>query len=99
MTNIEPLGSLILIEQLEQGEKKTTSGLVLAATTMDNDLKRGKVIAVGPGDRDANGEIYPIPLTPGDVVIYNEMQATEVTDDLNNKYKFINWRQLFGKEV
>jgi chaperonin GroES len=99
MTNIEPLGSLILVEQIEQGDKKTSSGLVLVATTMDADLKRGKVIAVGPGDRDNDGNIYPIPLTQGDIVIYNEMQATEVTDELNNKYKFINWRQLFGKEV
>jgi co-chaperonin GroES (HSP10) len=99
MTNIEPFGSLILVEEIEQGEKKTTSGLVLAATSLENDLKRGKVIAVGPGDNDNAGNHYEIPLTAGDIVIYNEMQATEVTDSSNNKYKFINWRQLFGKEV
>ena len=98
MTNIEPFGSLLLVEEIAQNERKTSSGLVLAGTAIDSDLKRGKVIAVGPGDYDASGNKHEIPLTPGDIVIYNENQATEVTDALNNKYHFINWRHLFGKE-
>lgn len=98
MTNIEPLGSLILIEAIEQSERKTTSGLVLAASTLENELKRGKVIAVGPGDFDNVGNKHDIPLTFGEVVIYNEGNATEVTDALGSKYYFINWRSLLGKE-
>lgn len=98
MTNIEPLGSLILVEKIEQSERKTSSGLVLAATTLDSELCRGKVIAVGPGDYDNVGNLHPIPLNFGDKVIYIEHQATEVTDTLGSKYYFINWRTLFGKE-
>jgi co-chaperonin GroES (HSP10) len=98
MTNIEPFGSLVLVEEIDQGEKKTASGLVLTSTVMDSNIKRGKVIAIGSGDFDANGNKHEIPLTAGDIVIYNENQATEVTDALNDKYHFINWRHLFGKE-
>jgi len=98
MTNIEPLGSLILIEEIQQEERKTTSGLVLSASILDNELKRGKVVAVGPGDHDNAGNKHEIPLTYGDVVIYNEGNATEVTDALGSKYYFINWRTLLGKE-
>jgi chaperonin GroES len=98
MTNIEPFGSLLLIEEIEQNERKTSSGLVLAGTAIDSDLKRGKVVAVGPGDYDNSGNKHEIPLTAGDVVIYNDNQATEVTDAFNKKYYFINWRHLFGKE-
>jgi co-chaperonin GroES (HSP10) len=98
MTNIAPFGSLILIEEIQTTEKKTASGLVLTSATLDAELKRGKVIAVGTGDFDANGNKHDIPLTYGDTVIYNENQATEVTDALNSKYYFINWRHLFGKE-
>lgn len=98
MTNIEPFGSLILVEEIEQGERKTSSGLVLSATILDSELKRGKVIAVGTGDYDNVGNKHEIPLTYGDTVIYNEGNATEVTDALGSKYYFINWRHLFGKE-
>jgi len=98
MTNIEPFGSLLLIEEIEQSERKTNSGLVLAASVLDTELKRGKVIAVGTGDYDNAGNKHEIPLTYGDVVIYNEGNATEVTDTLGSKYYFINWRHLFGKE-
>ena len=98
MTNIEPFGSLVLVDEVEEKEKKTASGLVLTANAVDSNIKRGKVIAVGTGDFDANGNKHEIPLTAGDVVIYNEHQATEVTDAYNNKYYFINWRHLFGKE-
>jgi co-chaperonin GroES (HSP10) len=98
MTNIEPFGSMILIEEIKQEERKTNSGLVLAATALENELKRGKVIQVGPGDYDNLGNKHEIPLTFGDIVIYNESNATEVTDALGSKYYFINWRHLFGKE-
>jgi co-chaperonin GroES (HSP10) len=98
MTDIEPFGSLILVEEIEQKERKTNSGLVLSASILDNELKRGKVIAVGTGDYDNVGNKHEIPLTHGDTVIYNESNATEVTDASGSKYYFINWRHLFGKE-
>ena len=98
MTNVEPLGSLILVEKIEQTERKTNSGLVLAASVIEHELTRAKVIAVGPGDFDNVGNKHEIPLTYGEVVIYNEQQATEVTDALGSKYYFINWRQILGKE-
>ncbi len=98
MTNIKPLGSLILVEKIEQSERKTSSGLVIAATVVESELCRGKVISTGPGDYDNVGNLHAIPLDQGDIVIYVEHQATEVTDTLGNKYYFINWRTLFGKE-
>jgi co-chaperonin GroES (HSP10) len=98
MTNIEPFGSLILIKEVEQEDRKTASGLVLSASVLDNELKRGTVVAVGSGDFDNAGNKHEIPLTSGDVIIYNESNATEVTDALGDKYYFVNWRHLFGKE-
>jgi co-chaperonin GroES (HSP10) len=98
MTNIEPLGSLILIEKIESSERITQSGLVLTSSSLDNELCRGNVVSIGPGDFDNSGNKHEIPLTQGDVVLYNENQATEVTDALGSKYYFINWRHLFAKE-
>jgi len=98
MTNIEPLGSLILIKEVETDEKTTKSGLVIAATAFDSELKRGIIIKLGTGDHDNSGNHHPIPLQIGDVVIYAEAHATEIEDLNREKYHFINWRTLFGME-
>jgi co-chaperonin GroES (HSP10) len=55
------------------------------------------VIEVGYGDHDNAGNHHPIPLIAGDVVIYSDNHTTDIEDDEGNKYKFINWRQLFAK--
>lgn len=97
MTNIEPLGSLVLVKKIEQGDRKTSSGLVLAAA-FTSELSRGTIVAIGEGDMDSKGNIHPIPLSEGDIVIYSEGHATEVTDSDNEKLQFINWRNLLGLE-
>jgi co-chaperonin GroES (HSP10) len=99
MTNIEPLGSLILIKATEETDKTTKSGLVIAASVIDSVLKRGTVVKIGPGDHDNSGQHHDIPLQAGDVVIYSENHATEIEDSDGDKYFFINWRQLFGTET
>ena len=99
MTNIEPLGSLILIKEIEETDKTTKSGLVIAATFIDNALKRGIVVKIGPGDHDNAGNHHEIPLKAGDVVIYSGNHATQFEDSNDDKYFFINWRQLFGMEA
>lgn len=96
MANIEPLGGLILVEEIEQKDKTTASGLVLTSSALDSELKRGKIVSVGPGERDQTGITHRIPLDVGMVVIYSDGHATEVTDSLNKKYQFVNWRNLFG---
>ena len=98
MTNIKPLGSLILIKAEEEKDKTTKSGLVIAATVIDSALKRGTVVATGPGDYHSNGDLHTIPLNAGDVVIYSPNHATEIEDEGGEKFHFINWRQLFGVE-
>lgn len=98
MTNILPLGGLILVKKIEVTDKKTQSGLILTSDAQSNELNRGKVIKVGPGERDQNGTTHPIPLDVGQTVIYSENHGTEITDDYNEKYEFVNWRNLFGVE-
>lgn len=98
MTNIEPLGGLVLLEEIKQEDRKTASGLVLTAVNLDAELSRGKIIAVGPGERDQEGRIHTVPLEVGQVVLYNDANATEVKDAQNNTYQFLNWRNLFGVE-
>jgi len=98
MTNIEPLGGLILVEKIKLEDQTTQSGLILTASTLDSELNRGKIVKIGPGERDQNGTTHPIPLNIGDVIIYSENHGTEITDNAGDKYEFVNWRNLFGVE-
>jgi len=98
MTNISPLGGLILVKKNEIKDTQTQSGLILTASAQESELNRGTIVKVGPGERDQEGKVHAIPLNEGDVVIYSENHGTEVTDVSGNKYEFINWRNLFGVE-
>jgi co-chaperonin GroES (HSP10) len=97
---IKPLGKLLLIKQEETTESKTASGLVLTATATEQDLKKGTVIAVGPGETSSfNGVIYPVDIIKeGMVVYYSPNHTTEITDKLGEKFYFINSSMLFGYE-
>ena len=101
MTNIKPLGKLLLIKEIELIESKTSSGLVLTASATEQDLKRGVVIAVGPGEVSSfNGLLNPVDIIKVDmVVLYSPNHATEVKDSLmGEKFYFVNSSMLFGYE-
>jgi len=97
MTNLQPLGSIILIEKIEETETKTASGLVLTATTMEQELSRGKVIALGDGIRDSQGNIHAFNVAIGDTVYYNLMHLVDVTDNNGSKYGFLAYNNIYGK--
>ena len=52
--NLQPLGDRLIVEVLEE-EETTSSGIVLPDTAKEKP-QRGRVLAVGPGSRDEDGE-------------------------------------------
>jgi chaperonin GroES len=52
--NLQPLGDRLIVEVLEE-EETTISGIVLPDTAKEKP-QRGRVLAVGPGPRDEDGE-------------------------------------------
>ena len=101
MTNITPLGKLLLVKEIEATESKSAGGLIITATAAEKELKRGVVIKVGPGERSGfNGELYPVDtIKEGMVVYYSPNHATEISDQITSqKYYFVNSGMLFGYE-
>ena len=75
--NIKPLEDRVLVQSLE-AETTTASGLVIPDTAKEKP-QEGKVIAVGPGRFDEDGEKrIPLDVKVGDVVIYSKYGGTEV---------------------
>ena len=80
--NLQPLGDRLIVEVLEE-EETTTSGIVLPDTAKEKP-QRGRVLAVGPGPRDEDGEYIKMDIENGDEIIFSKYGGTEIklgTDD------------------
>ena len=74
--NLQPLGDRLIVEILEE-EEITVSGIVLPDTAKEKP-QRGKVLAVGPGGRDEDGEYIKMDIEEGDEVIFSKYGGTEI---------------------
>ena len=82
--NLKPLGDRLIVQAIEE-EETTASGIVLPDTAKEKP-QRGKVLAVGDGKWDDEGEKrIPLDVDEGDEVLYSKYGGTEVNvegDDL-----------------
>ena len=74
--NLKPLGSRVVVEPIEQ-EEVTPGGIVLPETAKEKPQK-GKVLSVGPGDRDDNGKRIALDVVVGDTVLFAKYSGTEI---------------------
>ena len=75
--DLHPLGDRLIVEVLEE-EQMTVSGIVLPDTAVEKP-QRGRVLAVGPGNRsEQTGELMPLDVVVGDEVIFSKYGGTEV---------------------
>jgi chaperonin GroES len=74
--NLQPLGDRLIVEVLEE-EEITVSGIVLPDTAREKP-QRGRVLAVGPGSRDEDGEYVKMDVEEGDEVIFSKYGGTEI---------------------
>jgi chaperonin GroES len=74
--NLQPLGDRVIVEVLDE-EEITASGIVLPDTAREKP-QRGKVLAVGPGPRDEDGEYIKMDVDEGDEVIFSKYGGTEI---------------------
>jgi chaperonin GroES len=81
--DLQPLGDRLIVEVLED-EETTISGIVLPDTAKEKP-QRGRVLAVGPGARDEDGEYIKMDVEVDDEIIFSKYGGTEIkvgTDDV-----------------
>lgn len=74
--SIKPLGDRVVVEPAEQ-EETTASGLVLPDTAKEKP-QQGFVLAVGPGQRDDDGDRIVMDVKVGDKVLFAKYAGTEL---------------------
>ncbi len=75
--NIRPLHDRVVIQRVE--EEQTTAGGIVIPDTAKEKPYRGEVKAVGNGKLLENGEVRPLDVKVGDVVLFGKYAGTEVT--------------------
>jgi chaperonin GroES len=75
--NFQPLSNHVFLEPLEE-EKVTKSGIVLPDSAEKEKPTQAKVLAVGPGKKNDKGELQPMSVKIGDVVLFKKYGPDEV---------------------
>jgi len=74
-----PLQDRILVRRIEE-ERKTPGGVIIPDTAKEKPMK-GEVVAVGPGARTDRGELIPLDVKVGDIIVFGKWSGTEVKID------------------
>lgn len=78
---LHPLGDHVIVKPAAE-DKMTKSGIVLPDTSEnEKGLKKGEVVAVGQGKILENGNLSPMRVKVGDVVLMKKYGPEEVTID------------------
>jgi chaperonin GroES len=76
---LEPLGDRFVVKPIEK-EEVTKGGIILPDTAKEKP-QEGKVIAVGPGRRDRDGNRIATEVKAGNRILFGKYAGTEIKID------------------
>ena len=76
MESLKPLADRIVVEPLEKDVETFAGGELVLPDTAKEKPQQGKVLAVGPGARDEEGNRIPLDVSVGDTVIFAKYAGT-----------------------
>ena len=75
----QPLHDRVVVKRIDE-EEKTAGGIIIPDTAKEKPMQ-GEIVAAGPGKRNDNGDVSPLDVKAGDLVIFGKWSGTEVTID------------------
>ena len=81
MDNLRPLADRIVVEALEKDVETFAGGQLVLPDTAKEKPQQGKVLAVGPGARDDDGNRIPMDVSVGDTVVFAKYSGTTFKAD------------------
>ncbi|MEX2614801.1 MAG: co-chaperone GroES [Alphaproteobacteria bacterium] len=77
--NFRPLHDRVLVRRVEE-ETKSAGGIIIPDTAKEKPMQ-GKIVAVGSGARNEKGEIVPLDVKSGDLILFGKWSGTEIKLD------------------
>lgn len=78
-TKVRPLHDRIIVRRLE-AEEKSAGGIIIPDSAKEKPVQ-GEVIAAGKGKSNDKGEVRPLDVKVGDIVIFSTYAGTEIKLD------------------
>lgn len=72
---IKAAGSTVIIRR----QTETTEGKLHIPEIAELNSQQGVVVSAGPGQRDLNGVMHPLPFKEGDRVVFNRLGIINIT--------------------
>ena len=91
--NIRPLFDHLLVER-DEAPQQTKSGLYIPNSASEKP-PQGKVKAIGKGLLQDNGELRPLQVNEGDLVVFGKYDGTEITVD-GDKFLILKEENILG---
>ena len=91
--NLKPLHDRVLVERVNS-EDKTKGGIIIPDTAQEKPME-GKVLAVGGGARNENGQIVALDVKKGDRILFGKWSGTEVKVD-GKDYSIMKESDIMG---
>ena len=92
--DIKPLGDRVLVQEME--EEETKEGGIIIPDSAKEKSQRAKVIALGTGKKDDDGNVIPFEMEEGDVVVTSKYGGTEIKLG-SEEYKILNSSDILAK--
>lgn len=77
--HIHPLYDRVLVKRLES-QTKTASGIIIPDSAQEKPAE-GQVVAIGSGTRNDKGELTPLHVKVGDIVLFAKWGSNDVKID------------------
>jgi chaperonin GroES len=90
---IRPLNDRIIVKRVEE-EKKTAGGIIIPDTAKEKP-QEGRVVAVGPGKRDEEGNRIIMDVRKGDRILFSKYAGTEIKID-GEEHIFMREDEILG---
>lgn len=75
--HVRPLSNRVLVKKLEA--EKTMKGGIILPDTAKKKQEMAEVIAIGPGKKDSEGKLIPMPVQVGDIILMDKYSGQEVS--------------------
>ena len=79
--SVMPLADRVLVKPETAENEKTASGIIIPDTARQDKPERWEVIAVGEGRRNERGEVIPMRVKIGDIVMFEKYAFANVKID------------------
>lgn len=74
-----PLQDRLLVKRIDS-EERSLGGIIIPDTAKEKP-QQAKVVAVGNGKRLESGEVRPLDVTEGDVILFSKYSGSEISLD------------------